>query len=56
MGVVCKLRKTIKKGYLVTVDEIWQYKCTRYNSATRQGELFADYINSVLQLKQEASG
>jgi len=46
----------IEKGYLVTrIDEIWQYKYTRYNFTTRQSELFADYINSFLQLKQEAS-
>jgi G:T-mismatch repair DNA endonuclease (very short patch repair protein) len=55
--VSCELRKAVEKGYLVTrVDEIWQYKTTRYNPVTRQGGLFAGYINSFLQLKQEASG
>jgi len=56
MWVSYKLHTEIEKGYLVTrIDKIWQYKYTRYNSTTRQSELFADYINSFLQLKQEAS-
>ncbi|XP_018370144.1 PREDICTED: uncharacterized protein LOC108765796 [Trachymyrmex cornetzi] len=55
--VSCELRKAIEKGYLVTsVSEIWQYKVTRYDPNTRQGGLFAEYINTFLQLKQEASG
>jgi G:T-mismatch repair DNA endonuclease (very short patch repair protein) len=55
--VSCELRKAIEKGYLVThVNEIWRYKVSRYDPATRQGGLFAEYINSFLQLKQEASG
>ncbi|XP_025073692.1 uncharacterized protein LOC112552506 [Pogonomyrmex barbatus] len=55
--VSCELRKAIEKGYLVThVSEIWEYKVARYDSGTRQGGLFAEYINTFLQLKQEASG
>ncbi|KYQ48649.1 Uncharacterized protein F54H12.2 [Trachymyrmex zeteki] len=55
--LLCELHKAIEKGYLVTrVDEIWQYKYTRYNSVTHQGGLFTEYINSFLQLKQEANG
>ncbi|XP_011684671.1 PREDICTED: uncharacterized protein LOC105448010, partial [Wasmannia auropunctata] len=55
--VSCEVRKAIEKGYLVTsVSEIWQYRVTRYNSVTHQGGLFTAYINSFLQLKQEASG
>ena len=55
--VTCELRKAVEKGYLVTkVNEIWQYKISKYNRETRQGGLFAEYINSFLQLKQEASG
>ncbi|XP_011705890.1 PREDICTED: uncharacterized protein LOC105461097 [Wasmannia auropunctata] len=55
--VSCELRKAIEKGYLVTrVDEIWQYKSTRYDPGTREGGLFVEYINTFLQLKQEASG
>ncbi|XP_018360602.1 PREDICTED: uncharacterized protein LOC108759595 [Trachymyrmex cornetzi] len=55
--VSCELRKVVKKGYRVSeVREIWQYKVTRYDPDTRQGGLFTGYINSFLQLKQEASG
>ncbi|XP_025163157.1 uncharacterized protein LOC112590523 [Harpegnathos saltator] len=55
--VSCELRKAIEKGNRVTsVSEIWNYKISRYDPSTRQGELFAEYINCFLQLKQEASG
>ncbi|KAL6417053.1 hypothetical protein ACFW04_013026 [Cataglyphis niger] len=55
--VSCELRKAIEKGYLVTaVSEIWQYKVSQFDYTTRQGGLFAEYINTFLQLKQEASG
>ncbi|XP_018371345.1 PREDICTED: uncharacterized protein LOC108766509 [Trachymyrmex cornetzi] len=55
--VSCELRKAVEKGYRVSeVSEIWQYKVTRYDPDTRQGGLFTGYINSFLQLKQEASG
>lgn len=52
-----ELRKAIKKGYRVrAMSKIWNYKVARYDPVTRQGRLFADYINCFLQLKQEASG
>lgn len=52
-----ELRKAVEKGYLVTrISEIWQYKIAQYDPSTRQGGLFTRYINSFLQLKQEASG
>ncbi|KAL6421672.1 hypothetical protein ACFW04_014487 [Cataglyphis niger] len=55
--VSCELRKAVEKGYLVTaVSEIWQYKISQFDYTTRQGGLFAEYINTFLQLKQEASG
>ncbi|XP_071581882.1 uncharacterized protein [Temnothorax nylanderi] len=55
--VSVELRKAVEKGYLVTkVSEIWQYKVARYDPGTRQGGLFAEYINTFLKLKQEASG
>src|SRR5580765_1759142 len=55
--VSCELRKAVEKGYLVTaVSEIWQYKVSQFDRTTRQGGLFAEYINTFLQLKQEASG
>ncbi|KAL6420497.1 hypothetical protein ACFW04_013832 [Cataglyphis niger] len=43
------------EGYLVTaVSEIWQYKVSQFDYTTRQEGLFAEYINTFLQLKQEA--
>ncbi|XP_070158004.1 uncharacterized protein [Polyergus mexicanus] len=55
--VTCELRKANGKGYLVTaVSEIWQYKVSQFDHTTRQGGLFTEYINTFLQLKQEASG
>ncbi|EFN88601.1 hypothetical protein EAI_10829, partial [Harpegnathos saltator] len=55
--VSCELLKAIEKGYRVTsVSEIWNYKISRCDPSTRQGGLFAEYINCFLKLKQEASG
>ncbi|XP_067208523.1 uncharacterized protein [Linepithema humile] len=55
--VSCELRKALEKGYFVSeVSEIWQYNATRYDHGTRQGRLFAEYINTFLKLKQKASG
>lgn len=55
--ISCELRKAIEKGYFVTgVSEIWQYSVTHYDTTTREGGLFTGYINTFLQLKQEATG
>lgn len=40
----------------MAVNEIWQYKFSQFDHTTRQGGLFADYINTVLQFKQELTG
>ncbi len=55
--VVDELRKAVSLGYKVTrIEEIWQYNVTRYDPATRQGGHFAEFINTFLKIKQEASG
>ncbi|KAL6433562.1 hypothetical protein ACFW04_006565 [Cataglyphis niger] len=55
--VSCELRKALEKDYLVTaVSEIWQYNVSQFDRATRRDGLFAEYINTFLKLKQEASG
>lgn len=55
--VVDELRKAVSLGYrVVRVDEIWQYEITRYDPVTRRGGLFAEYIDTFLRIKQEASG
>ncbi|KAL6423086.1 hypothetical protein ACFW04_010517 [Cataglyphis niger] len=48
--VFCELRKAIEKGYLMTeISEIWQYKVSQFDYMTRQGGLFAKYINTFLE-------
>lgn len=55
--IVDELRKAISLGYTVMrVIEIWQYEVTQLNRDTQKGGHFADYINTFLKIKQEASG
>lgn len=55
--VVDEIRKAISVGYKITnIYEIWQYKITQYNPQTKEGGHFAEYINTFLKIKQEASG
>lgn len=55
--VVDELRKAIQLGYKITeIFIIWQYKTTQYDRKTNTGGLFAEYINTFLKLKQQASG
>jgi hypothetical protein len=36
--------------------EVYEYEVTKFNPHTREGGRFADYINTYLKLKAEASG
>lgn len=55
--VIDEIRKAISLGYRVTkIDVIWHYEMTRYDQNTREGGLFASYIDTFLKIKQEASG
>jgi hypothetical protein len=36
--------------------EVYEYEVTKYDLDTRECGLFADYINTFLKLKAEASG
>jgi hypothetical protein len=38
------------------IQEVFEYKVTRYESVTGDGGLFVAYINTFLKLKAEASG
>lgn len=52
-----ELRLAISKGYKVSkIYEIYEYKDTQYDSVTKSGGLFAEYVNNFLKLKVEASG
>jgi len=40
----------------VDVFEFWKYEVTCFDKYTNSGDLFADYVNMFLKLKQETSG
>ena len=53
-----ELKKALEKGYVVQrIYEMWHFDETeQYDSKTKTGGLFADYVNTFLKMKQEASG
>lgn len=52
-----ELRKAIEKGYkLQEIYEVWSYRKTKYDKTNKKGGLFAEYIDTFLKIKQEASG
>jgi len=55
--VLDEFRLAFQKGYQVLdVMEVYEYEVTKYDLDTRECGLFADYINTFLKLKAEASG
>ncbi|XP_041367055.1 uncharacterized protein LOC121381770 [Gigantopelta aegis] len=60
IGTWCipEILKATEKGYqIIRVYEVYHWpETTQYNPTTRDGGLFAEYINTFLKLKQEASG
>jgi G:T-mismatch repair DNA endonuclease (very short patch repair protein) len=55
--VIDEVRKAVQLGYrIIKVLEIWEYKISQYNPATRTGGVFAGYMNLFLKIKQESSG
>jgi hypothetical protein len=47
----------VKHGYKpVEVHEVCEYQVTRYDPQSGDGDLFAEYFNTLLKLKSEASG
>ncbi|MET0103898.1 MAG: DNA polymerase, partial [Sedimenticola sp.] len=53
-----ELLTAVRLGYtIVTIYEVYHWETTtQYNPDTREGGLFAHYINTFLKFKQEASG
>ena len=53
-----ELQTAVRLGYRVLkIYEVYHWKeTTRYNLETKEGGLFASYINTFLKFKQEASG
>jgi len=55
--VIDEVRLAVNEGYkILEIQEIYQYEVTQYNPNTGAGGLFVEYINTILKLKQEASG
>jgi hypothetical protein len=55
--VVDEARKAVEMGYrLMDVYEFWEYAVTCFDKETNSGGLFAEYVNILLNLKQESSG
>lgn len=52
-----ELHLALEKGYKIQeVYETWQYPTTQYDPSTKDGGLFASYVNMYLKMKVEASG
>jgi len=55
--VIPEIKLAITKGYkIIEIHEVYDYQVTQYNQETGEGGLFAEYINTFLKLKAEASG
>jgi len=52
-----EVRLAVQEGYkILEIHEVYEYQVTQYNPETRDGVHFANYINTFLKLKAEASG
>jgi len=55
--VTDEVQLAVGKGYkILEFLEVYEYQVTRYDPPTGNGGLFAEYIDTFLKLKQEASG
>ena len=56
--VMDELQKALEKGYVVQrIYEVWHFDAAeKYDSKTKTGGIFTDYVNTFLKIKQEASG
>ena len=55
--VTLELHKALQMGYTLTkIHEVWHFdEIARYDPDTKEGGLFAEYVNAFLKMKQEAS-
>lgn len=53
-----EIKTTVGKGYRVMkIYEVWDFnKISQYDTSTKTGGLFTEYVNAFLKIKQEASG
>ena len=60
VGTWCtpELLKAVEKGYrILKIYEVYHFEeSTEYDKSTKNGGLFASYVNTFLKIKQEASG
>lgn len=56
--VIDELKEAISQGYaLQTIYEVWHFdNISQYNTETKTGSIFTEYVNTFLKVKQEASG
>jgi len=56
--VTDELRKGLEKGYKIQkIYEVWHFdEISQYDSISKCGGVFTEYVNTFLKLKQEASG
>jgi oxalate decarboxylase/phosphoglucose isomerase-like protein (cupin superfamily) len=52
------VHEAINNGYeVLEMHEVWHFEHTiKYDPETKSGGLFTEYINTMLKIKQEASG
>jgi hypothetical protein len=52
-----EVRLAVEKGYkVIEIYEVYEYNVTQYDPESKQGGLFAEYIDTFLKLKAEANG
>jgi hypothetical protein len=56
--VTDELKEAISQGYVLkTIYEVWHFdNISQYNTETKTGGIFTDYVNTFLKVKQQASG
>ena len=54
--VLDEVRLAVEKGYrILEIYDLNEYRATRYDHETREGGPFADYMDTFLKLKDQAS-
>ncbi|XP_055389326.1 uncharacterized protein LOC129618545 [Condylostylus longicornis] len=52
-----ELKLSVKYGYtIIEIHEIWHYDCETYDSISKTGGLFTDYMNFFIKYKTEGAG
>ncbi|XP_052815380.1 uncharacterized protein LOC128242318 [Mya arenaria] len=56
--VTDEIKEAVSQGYIIqNIYEIWHFdEISQYDSVSKSGGIFTDYVNTFLKVKQEASG